>query len=72
MDKHEINFKLDPKSASVLTIAILSFHAKVHQMLQIETLTNREDHLDWLKRLRQMQSDLREAIIQAHREGGTS
>lgn len=72
MDKHKINFKLDPESASVLTLAIVFYQARVHQILQIENLSTREDHLDWLKRLRQMQSDLRDAITQEHREGGTS
>lgn len=72
MDKHEINLKLDPESASVLTLALGFYQARVRQMLEIKNLSTREDHLDWLKRLRQMQSDLREAIIQAHREGGTS
>lgn len=72
MDKHEINFRLDPENASLLTLALAFYVSRVRQMLEIERLTYHDDHRDWLKRLRQMQSDLREAITQAHREGGTS
>lgn len=72
MDKHEINFKLDSENASLLTLAIGFYTARVRQMTENKTLTYHEDHLDWLKKLRQMQDDLRRAIIRAEREGGTS
>lgn len=72
MDKHEINFKLDPESAYVLSLALVFYIARVRKILEFENLTYHDTHRDWLKRLRQMQSDLRDAIIQAHREGGTS
>lgn len=72
MDKHEINFRLDPENASLLTLALAFYVSRVRQMLEIKRLTYHDDHREWLKRLRQMQSDLREAITQAQREGGTS
>ena len=72
MDKHEINFKLDPESASVLGLALAFYIAEVRKLLEVKTLVYHEEHRDWYKRLRQMQSDLRAAITQAHREGGTS